>query len=220
MVSQTVKKVKHMEEIIVNFWDFCSPFYDFAEKSNGIAYETMLKIVRETVPSNSIVLEVAAGTGSISLAVADKAESVLCTDLSRRMLSVARKKSRKQAVSNVHFDNLDIFNINKSNNSFDVVIAGQVLHLLDEPEKAAAELRRVAKNTVILPMCLIASLSGRAKFNFKLYRLFGFSPKVELDLDSYAEFLPKIGFENCEIIEISGKMPMAIAIWRKGGESA
>ncbi|MCL2633610.1 MAG: class I SAM-dependent methyltransferase [Oscillospiraceae bacterium] len=204
----------------MNFWDFCAPFYDFAEKSNGVAYKAMLKTVKGIVPTNSTVLEIAGGTGSISLAVADKAESVLCTDLSERMLITARKKARKRAVSNVDFDNLNIFNISKPNNSFDVVIAAQVLHLLDQPEKAAAELKRVARGTVILPICLLASLSGRAKLNFKFYRLLGFAPKIRFDLNSYTDFLPKIGFENCEIILIDGKMPMAVAIWRKGGDTA
>jgi len=202
----------------MTFWDFCAPFYDFAEKNNGQTYAQMLEKVREIVPKNTSVLEVAAGTGAISLAIADKVESILCTDLSEKMLSVARKKAKKSSVSNIHFANLDIFNINKQDNSFDVVIAGQVLHLLNEPETAAAELRRVAKGIVVLPMCLLKDLHGKSKWSVKLWRLFGFAPKHEFDIDSYADFLPKIGFENCEIIHVDGKMPMAVAIWKGGSE--
>ena len=32
------------------FWDFGAPFYDLAEKTNGRAYNGMLKTVREFVP--------------------------------------------------------------------------------------------------------------------------------------------------------------------------
>jgi len=134
------------------------------------------------------------------------------------MLSVARKKAKKHSVSNIHFANLDIFNIGKQENSFDVVIAGQVLHLLNEPEKAAAELRRVARDIVVLPMPLTKNLRGKAKLNVGFYKLFGFAPKFEFDIDSYADFLPKVGFENCEIIEIPGKLPMAVAVWKGGSE--
>ena len=42
--------------------------------------------------------EIDVGTGSISLAAADKAGHVLCTDISEKMLAVARKKIRKQAI--------------------------------------------------------------------------------------------------------------------------
>jgi len=203
----------------MTFWDFCSPIYDFTQKFNGRTYAKVLKIARNYVPQNATVLDVAAGTGVFSLAVADKAKSVLCTDLSEQMLRIARKKAKKRRIINVRFSKLNIFDIRKPDNTFDVVIAGQVLHLLDEPQKAAAELRRVAKNTVILPISFTKNLRGRAKLKFDLYRLFGFAPKVEFDLDGYAEFLPKIGFENCEIISVAGKIPMAVAIWRKGGET-
>jgi len=202
----------------MTFWDFCAPFYDSAEKNNGNAYMQMLETVRKTVSENATVLEAAAGTGSISVAIADKVKSVLCTDVSNRMLSIARKKANKHRVSNICFENLDILDIEKPNHSFDVVIAGQVLHLLDEPERAAAELRRVARDMVILPMCFTKNLRGKAKWSLRFYRLFGFAPKLEFDADSYADFLPKIGFENCEIIQIPGKLPMAVAVWKGGGK--
>ncbi|MCL2436514.1 MAG: class I SAM-dependent methyltransferase [Clostridiales bacterium] len=202
----------------MTFWDFCAPFYDFAEKSNGKTYAQMLETVREIVPTNTSVLEMAAGTAAIGLAIAGKVESVLCTDVSERMLSVARKKAKKRGVANIHFANLNILDIDKQDHSFDVAIAGQVLHLLDEPEKAAAELRRVAKDMVILPMCFTKDLRGKAKLDVRFYKLFGFAPKLEFDADSYADFLPKIGFENCEMIQIPGNFPMAVAVWKGGGE--
>jgi ubiquinone/menaquinone biosynthesis C-methylase UbiE len=201
----------------MDFWDFCAPLYDFFQRFNGKSYIKMLETVRGIIPQNAAVLEVAAGTGAISLKITDKAETVLCTDLSERMLSVARRKARKRGASNIRFNQLDIFNIKEADNAFDVVIAGLVLHLIDEPEKAAEELRRVAKDMVILPMIFTADLCGAAKLKTNLYRLFGFSPKIEFNLKSYIEFLPKIGFENCEIIAIDGEMPMAVAVWR-GGE--
>jgi len=202
----------------MTFWDFCAPFYDFAEKSNGKPCAQILETVREIMPENTSVLEVAAGTGAISIGIADKVTSILCTDASDQMLSVARKKANRRSVPNIHFENLDIFNIEKQDNAFDVVIAGQVLHLLDEPEKAAAELRRVAKDMVILPMCFTKNLRGKAKWSLRFYRLFGFAPKFEFDADSYADFLPEIGFENCEMIQIPGKLPMAVAVWKGGGK--
>lgn len=202
----------------MTFWDFCAPFYDFAERTNGKAHAQMLEIVRKIVPQNASVLEVAAGTGAISIAIADKVKSILCTDVSANMLAVAQKKAKRRGVSNVQFEHLDILSIDKQDNSFDVIIAGQVLHLLDKPQKAAAELRRIARTMVILPIPLTKNLHGKAKLSMKLYRLFGFSPKFEFDMDEYANFLPRIGFEHCEMIHIPGKMPMAVAVWKGGGE--
>lgn len=198
-----------------NFWDFCAPFYDMAEKRNAKAYGAMIKTVRDATPDQSSVLEIAAGTGSITLGLADKVRTVLCTDISEKMLLVARKKAAKRNFNNVSFDNVNIFEIPKPDNTFDVVIASQVLHLIDEPKKAASEMRRVSKNMVIMPMSFTENLKGRAKMMISVYRLAGFNPKREFNSSGYAAFLSSIGFENCRIIPIDGVIPMAVAVWEK-----
>ncbi|MDR2898622.1 MAG: class I SAM-dependent methyltransferase [Spirochaetaceae bacterium] len=197
------------------FWDFCAPVYDIFEALNGRAYAGMLKNVQSLIPNGATVLETAAGTGSISLAVADKASRVLCTDISEQMLDRARRKAIKHRIQNIDFANRSIYSLGVEDASFDIVIAGQVLHLIDEPEKAAAELRRAAKQTVILPMSFTKDLRGIAKLNVSLYRMVGFSPKREFNREAYKHFLPSIGFEGCTYIAIDGKIPMMVAVWSK-----
>ncbi|MDR1802402.1 MAG: class I SAM-dependent methyltransferase [Treponema sp.] len=197
------------------FWDFCAPFYDMAEKTNGRAYGEMLKTVNALIPHGAAVLEAAAGTGAISLAVAGRASHVLCTDVSERMLNIARRKIVKRSFQNITVGTQSIYELAVPDSSFDVVIAGQVLHLIDEPEKAAAELRRVAKSMVILPMSFTKNLRGTAKLGISVYRIFGFAPRIEFTAGDYESFLPSIGFNDCEHIQISGKIPMAVAVWKK-----
>ena len=199
----------------MDFWDFCAPFYDIGAKANGRTYREMIKIVRDLVSQGTSVLEVAAGTGTISLAVSDKASRVLCTDLSENMLNVARRKATKAGAVNVTVANLSIYNLGEPDGSYDIVIASQVLNLLDEPEKAAAELRRAAKSTVIITTPYIKNLRGIGRVNIGVFKLFGFAPKFTFDRDGFEQFLPTIGFSNCEFTHIDGKIPMGIAVWRK-----
>ena len=163
----------------------------------------MLKTVNKGMP----VLEAAAGTGSISIAVSDKARAVTCTDVSEKMLAVARRKILRRGIQNITIEAQSIFKLEKPDNSYDAVIAGQVLHLIDEPEKAAIELRRVAKQIVILPISLTRNLRGLGKIGVSLYRLLGFKPKMEFSADEYKAFVDKIGFKESQFIEISGKIP-------------
>jgi ubiquinone/menaquinone biosynthesis C-methylase UbiE len=197
------------------FWDFYAPVYDFAEKVNGHAYAGMLKTVNGLVPAGASVMEVAAGTGAISIAVSGKADHVLCTDVSEPMLGVARRKISRRGIKNIELDNQSIFAIDAPDDSFDVVIAGQILHLIDEPEKAAAEIRRVAKSLAILPMSFTKDLKGFAKLGVSIYRVFGFAPAVEFIPSEYKRFLTSIGFDMCEHIQIAGRIPMAVAVWEK-----
>jgi SAM-dependent methyltransferase len=199
----------------MTFWDFCAPFYDRAEHTNT-AYSKMLKLMRDLTPEGATVFEAAAGTGSISLAVANKAKSVLCTDLSERMLTVARKKAAKQGATNITFDTRSLFDTGEPNGSYDVVIASQVLHLIDEPEKAAGELKRISGGTVIVAVALLKGLRGLfARPSVGIWKLFGFAPKREFDEDGFRVFLNDIDLPPCESKVIDGNMPMAVAIWRR-----
>jgi ubiquinone/menaquinone biosynthesis C-methylase UbiE len=176
----------------------------------------MLQSIRGIVQKNAAVFEAAAGTGAISLAVADKAKSVLCTDLSKRMLNVARKKAAKRGAGNITFGVRSLFETGEADGAFDAVIAGQVLHLIDEPEKAAAELKRISNGTVITTVTLLKGLKGLfARPSVRLWKLLGFAPKREFDAESFHAFLVEIGLPPSEYKLIQGNMPMAVAVWRK-----
>jgi SAM-dependent methyltransferase len=199
----------------MTFWDFCAPFYDKAEQSNT-AYNGMLRQVYELTPQGANVFEAAAGTGSISVFVADKANSVLCTDISERMLNVARKKAAKRGIKNIAFNTKSIFDTGESDGSFDTVIASQVLHLIDEPQKAAEELKRISGGTVITTVTLLKGLRGFfARPAVGVWRFFGFAPKREFDADGFRAFLSEIGLPPSRFEIIDGNMPMAVAVWEK-----
>lgn len=146
--------------------------------------------------------------------VSDKASDVLCTDVSEKMLNIAKRKISKRGIANITIDNRSIYALAEPDKSRDVVIASQVLHLLDNPEKAAEELRRIAKSMVILPIAFTKNLKGSAKLSVRFYKMLGFSPKKEFDAEDYKAFLPTIGFDNCKHIQIAGRIPIAVAVWK------
>ncbi|MDR2889942.1 MAG: hypothetical protein LBV33_08940, partial [Lachnospiraceae bacterium] len=89
---------------------------------------------------------------------------------------------------------------------------------IEEPEKAAAELRRVARSMVILPISFTKGLRGLPRLMVRLYRLLGFAPKLELAAKEYKSFLGRIGFSDCQYVYIEGKIPMAVAVWKYENE--
>ena len=199
----------------MTFWDFCAPFYDKAEQANT-AYNGMLRLIRDLTPQGADVFEAAAGTGAVSLFVGDKAKNVLCTDISEKMLNVARKKAAKQGMGNITFSMRSLFDTGEPDESYGVVIAAQVLHLIDEPRKAAEELKRISSGSVITTVALLKGLRGFfVRPNVGIWRFLGFAPKREFDADGYRKFLCEIGLPPCQFKVIQGNMPMAIAVWRK-----
>lgn len=130
----------------MDFWSKYAYFYDVSEKLNGKVYKEMTELTKMLTPDGASVIDCASGTGELAIAAASRAEKVLCTDNSEDMLKAAKKKAEKRGALNVEFARRNIFALEEPDESFDVVIAGNILHLLGAPEKAIHELFRVAKH--------------------------------------------------------------------------
>ncbi len=86
------------------------------------------------------VLDVGCGTGIYALTFTKMGLEVTCLDMSKRMLDIAKKKSKDMDVilGNVR-------EIPFKDNTFDLIVGVTLIEFLDEPEKAVKEMRRVLK---------------------------------------------------------------------------
>ena len=197
------------------FWDKVSPLYDLFENVyNRKVYNGTGEMVAELIESDDKVLECACGTGAISTYIAAKCKSLIATDFSDGMLKQASKKCRKY--HNVTFRKADITKLEFDNKSFDKVIAGNVIHLLIEPEKALHELERVVKSggKIIIPTYINMS-KGTGKAAVKFIKLLGANFKRQFDFDSYKQFFADKGYSSVEYNIVDGRMPCAIAVITK-----
>ena len=127
------------------------------------------------------------------------------------MLRQAQKKC--EGFNNVSFKKADITSLKCRDNSFDAVVAGNVIHLLDEPYKALKEFERVCKRggRIIIPTYINVSDGKNSKAS-SLLELMGVDFKREFDIFSYKAFFEGAGYEEVEYELADGKMPCAIAI--------
>ena len=197
------------------FWNKISPVYDLFENVyNRKVYKGTGIKVAEFIDETDSVLECACGTGAITEEIAKKAQMVLATDFAEGMLKRASKKCRKY--SNVSFRQEDITDIKSADNSFDKVVAGNVIHLLPEPEKALNELLRVVKpgGKVIIPT-YINMLKKSSGIAVSVIKKMGADFKRQFDIDSYKKFFEDKGFKDVEFYVVDGRMPCAIAVITK-----
>jgi ubiquinone/menaquinone biosynthesis C-methylase UbiE len=91
------------------------------------------------------VLDVGCGPGTITLDLARLVAPapVVAIDRAATVLEDARADARAQGVTNVTFDEGDVYALAFADGSFDVVHAHQVLQHLTDPVAALAEMRRV-----------------------------------------------------------------------------
>lgn len=198
----------------MSFWDKVAKYYDLAEVLNGKAYREMCGLTAKLTPRGAKVLECAGGTGELSFAVATKAESVLCTDNSEQMLEVARQKAEKKGVDNIGFERRNIFHLDDPDETYDIVIAGNVLHLLDSPENAVRELYRVTKRggKILLPTFMTRNDSKLSDVLLTAYKALGYEASTEYTPRSYVFMLKgcNLGIVKAKIIK--GLVPVCYAV--------
>ena len=195
----------------MTFWDRIANIYDIAESINGDVYHEMCEITRRLTPTGAKVLDCAAGTGELSLATSENAESVMCTDLSESMLNAAKRKAKLMGADNISFEARNIFDLKDPDNTYDVVIAGNVLHLLVNPQGAVKELYRVLKpgGKLLLPTF---TSKNRAKLVLKAYKLMGFDPAAEYSPAEYKKMLEECGLGRVYTKLVKGTIPCCYAV--------
>ena len=197
------------------FWDKVSPLYDvFETVYNGKVFNGTGKIVAAMIEPTDVVLECACGTGAISKFIAPVCKKLLATDYSAGMLKQAARKCRKYP--NVLIRKADITDIKCRDDRFDKVVAGNVIHLLPEPEKALQELERVVKpgGLIIIPTYINMS-KGTGRVAVKFLEKLGADFKKQFDMEAYEQFFKDMGYEDVEYTVVEGRMPCAIAVIKK-----
>jgi len=198
------------------FWDKAAGFYDIFENwYNGEVNRKLVLEVTELIEKNDRVLECACGTGMISKGIASRCKELIATDFSVGMLKKARENCADH--KNVKIKKANILKLKCNDESFDKVVAGNVIHLLDEPYKALEELLRVCKSggKVIIPTYVNNENAGNPSMFIRALEKFGANFKQQFDFESYKQFFEYAGIDNIQYRIVRGKMPCVIAIITK-----
>ena len=198
------------------FWDRIAKVYDLVESVyNGKVYRGLGRKVAELIEPSDVVLECACGTGAISRAIAQKCRKLVATDLSERMLKQVRKKCKP--FPNTEFARADILHLEYADHLFDKVVAGNVIHLLDDPHAAIAELERVCRigGEVIIPTYVNMEKKGKANFFVRSVDRAGADFRRQFTYETYREFFANAGYTGVRFELIDGKMPCAVAVLTK-----
>ena len=113
-----------------SFWDRVAEKYAARPVKDQAAYEQTLTRVRAHLQPTDRVLEIGCGTGSTALTLADEVAEMHATDISAKMIEIARAKPQQAPVT--FRQGL----IEDETGPYDVVMAFNLLHLLEDPLEA------------------------------------------------------------------------------------
>ena len=192
-----------------NFWDRNAGRYDRFMRKDRAAYETMYGLIRPVVKGKT-VLELATGTGLIAKNIVNAAAHIEASDTSAEMIREAKRRNHS---AKLYFSVQDMFCLPYADESFEVVIVSNALHIVPQPEKALAEIHRVLRDdgVLITPTFTHAenSFFGNSKAFF--LKLAGFPLHSRWTSEEYLCFLRQNGWTVRKSAVLKASFPLTYA---------
>ena len=127
------------------FWDRTARKYAADPIADVAGYETTLQRVLALLPPGQDVLEIGCGTGTTALRLAPFTRSLLATDVSQEMITIAREKLAAQPVPQLSFTVADADAQVFGQSAWDAVLAFNMLHLVSDLDQALAQAVRALR---------------------------------------------------------------------------
>ncbi len=136
-------QVKKSEKI----WDMISEHMDTYAENEGIKKTDAKRDekLKKYLKSNDVVLDYGCGTGTIAIEYAGIVKKIHGIDFSGKMIEIAQIKAAQNNVENVDFTQSIIFDEKLEKESYNVVLAWGILHLVDDRPDVIKRINKLLK---------------------------------------------------------------------------
>lgn len=188
------------------FWEKVAKIYTAFMSKNDKTYDVICKYLEGYIGDEKKVLELACGTGQITFRMAHKADFWTATDYSESMVKEAEKRKIQEAKdTNITFQVQDATNLTYEDNTFDLVVIANALHIMPDPEAALKEINRVLKEDGILFAPTFVYEKGYSKLLIWLMERFGFKTYYKWKKDEFVEYVRGKGFRDVDASLVKAK---------------
>ncbi len=127
------------------FWDKVARRYVKRPIKNMTAYNETLEHTRARLSPDDRVLELGCGSGMTALLLADDVEQMTASDISGEMIEIAKEKAKADGAANVEFVRATPFDEVLESGGYDVVLAFNFLHLMEDRDGTLARIKVLLK---------------------------------------------------------------------------
>ncbi len=183
------------------FWDKHADKYSKKPVKDMESYNRTLDCTRKHLSASDKVLEVGCGTGTTALLLAPSVKQITATDISSRMIEIAREKAVTQKVENVRFDHATLLDESLEKGFFDVVMGFNFLHLLEDIPGAVQRVHELLKprGLFISKTVCLAEQSRLWGLLLAVMKPLGFAPYVKcLRVTELEDIITSTNFEIIE----------------------
>ncbi len=188
------------------FWDNVSKTYDKDEKRFEQIHIKVVENTKKHLNASDIVLDYGCATGTKTLKLASNVNKIQGIDISSKMIKTAKRKAVENKIENVDFAQATIFDEKYKRESFDVILAFNILHALEDNQQAIQRVTELLKPEglfISTTPCLKEEMTFLTKFKLSFYLLLikmGLVPNILTRL-KISELKDLITNGNFQIIE-------------------
>ena len=156
------------------FWDKASKNYDKTEERFEYIHKKVRENTKKYLKESQIVLDYGCGTGTASCEFASLVKEIVGIDISSEMIRIAKEKSAAGKFDNVNFEKADIFDNRYQNESFDVILAFNMLHTVPNPQSVVQRINDLLKHEglfISITPCLRQKMSFLVNLQIQLVRV-------------------------------------------------
>lgn len=195
------KKYKKMYLYGKRFWDVVAKLYaPIQERTNRVLYRQVAALCAPYITKDDRVLELACGTGQLTLPLWKQAAFWEATDYSEPMI----RELSKRCPLELSFAVQDATALPYADGTFQVVLMANALHIMPQPKLALSEIHRILSPGGIF---LVPTFVYEGKVNrlrMKLMKSFGFPSCHEWTMAELMEFVEQAGFRTVEHTLVEG----------------
>tara|TARA_R110002049_G_scaffold23781_7_gene84891 strand:- start:109820 stop:110461 length:642 start_codon:yes stop_codon:yes gene_type:complete len=127
------------------FWNFMAKRYAKSQIADQASYDRKLDETRVLLRPDMTLLEIGAGTCSTALVHAPYVARIDAVDLSQNMLDIGAEKARVAGIDNITFTQSSAEEYRAEPESYDMILALSVLHLVQDHRATLTKLHGLMK---------------------------------------------------------------------------
>jgi 2-polyprenyl-3-methyl-5-hydroxy-6-metoxy-1,4-benzoquinol methylase len=158
------------------FWDRVATRFDRTEKRFEPLHIKTMEQTKRYLKSGDTVLDYGCATGTKTLELANHpgVNRIQGIDISSNMIDIATRRAVERNIENVEFAQATIFDERYTSESFDVILAFNILHLLDNTRQAVQRMSELLKPGGVLiatTPCLHEKMAFVSRIQFSFFFL-------------------------------------------------
>jgi len=156
------------------FWDNASKNYDNTEERFEYIHSKSRENSKKYLNDSDIVLDFGCGTGTTSCELSSHVKQIHAIDISPKMIEIAKEKAIFNKVENVNFEHGEIFDEKYEDESFDKILAFNMLHTIPDPKATLDKIHALLKPEglfISITPCLADKMSFPVSMQIQLVKI-------------------------------------------------